>query len=132
MNLNGSVFWCFSVNLRYTSRLAFATELLRSNLSPADSSREAASSYLPSAVNRSTLDQLSFRHAEVVDHEFCVVCTGEMFEALQVRPPIADVLIIQRNRSVKVLVTTPPQIVLCFDLLSVCEGQLSKVVVNFS
>src|SRR5437660_10259740 len=44
MNLNGSVFWCFSISLRYTSRLAFATELVRSNLSPADSSREAASS----------------------------------------------------------------------------------------
>src|SRR2546422_1695876 len=28
------------------------------------------------------LDQLSFRHAEAVNQEFCVVCTGEMFEAL--------------------------------------------------
>lgn len=42
-----------------------------------------------------SLDQLSFRHAEVVDQEFCVVCTREMFEALQVRLPIADVLIIK-------------------------------------
>src|SRR5712692_212424 len=41
------------------------------------------------------LDQLSFRHAEVVDQEFCVVCAGEMFEPLQVRLPIADVLIIK-------------------------------------
>src|SRR6267143_5659087 len=41
------------------------------------------------------LDQLSFRHAEVVDQEFRVVCPGEMFEALQVRLPIADVLIIK-------------------------------------
>lgn len=41
------------------------------------------------------LDQLSFRHAEVVDQEFCVVGTGEMFHALQVRLPIADVLIIK-------------------------------------
>src|SRR5260370_972642 len=41
------------------------------------------------------LDQLSFRHAEVVDQEVCVVCPGEMVEALQVRLPIADVLIIK-------------------------------------
>ncbi len=27
MNLNGSVFWCFSISLRYTNRLAFATKL---------------------------------------------------------------------------------------------------------
>jgi ABC-type antimicrobial peptide transport system permease subunit len=31
MNLNGSVFWCFSISLRYTSRLAFATEALLPN-----------------------------------------------------------------------------------------------------
>jgi len=29
------------------------------------------------------------------EQEFCVVCMGEMFEALQVRLPIADVLIIE-------------------------------------
>jgi hypothetical protein len=27
------------------------------------------------------LDQLSFRNAGVVNQEFCVVCTGEMFKA---------------------------------------------------
>jgi hypothetical protein len=54
MNLNGSVFWFFSISLRYTSRLALATAGLWSNLSPDDSSNEAASSYLPSAAKRST------------------------------------------------------------------------------
>src|SRR5207244_2528856 len=38
----------------------------------------------------------------------------------------------QRNRPVKVPVATLPQIVLCLDLFSVYEGQLSKVVENFS
>src|SRR5439155_5332688 len=38
----------------------------------------------------------------------------------------------QRNRPVKLFVATPPQIVLCFGLFSICEGQLSKVVVDFS
>jgi hypothetical protein len=38
----------------------------------------------------------------------------------------------QRNRSVKVPVATLPQIVLCLDLFSVYERQLSKVVENFS
>src|SRR6266849_9488721 len=38
----------------------------------------------------------------------------------------------QRNRPVKVPVATLPQIVLCLDLFSVYEGQLSKIVENFS
>ena len=29
MNLNGSEFWCFSINLRYTNRFALLTEALR-------------------------------------------------------------------------------------------------------
>src|SRR5262244_2198633 len=54
MNLNGSVFWFFSISLRYTSRLARARSSLPANLSPVCSISQAASSYFPSATKRST------------------------------------------------------------------------------
>src|SRR3989442_12611727 len=92
MNLNGSVFWCFSISLRYRY-------LLRScALEPVSGRFKQRGCELILAVRGEAfhrLDQLSFRHAEVVDQEFCVVCTGQMFEAFQVRLPIADVLIIK-------------------------------------
>src|SRR5712691_8515078 len=37
----------------------------------------------------------------------------------------------QRNRPVKTLVATPPQIVLCFGLFPVGKSQLSEVVIDF-
>src|SRR6266446_1012143 len=39
-------------------------------------------------------NELFFRQAEVVNQEFCAVGPAEMVEALQVRLPIADVLVV--------------------------------------
>ena len=39
-------------------------------------------------------DELFFRQTEVVNEEFCAVGPAEMFEAFEVRLPIADVLLV--------------------------------------
>ena len=37
---------------------------------------------------------MPLRHTEIVDQKFCAVGDGEMIESLQVRLPIADVLVV--------------------------------------